>query len=104
MSSTEKKLWGVAGVTTVAVALIAFLSYLYTWELYYKTLPHSADKTAGRVYADNFHGFARYETPSEYLRLHRIEDLSEVFVFLVVGGGVLYEWRVRQPAPPSSRN
>jgi hypothetical protein len=82
----------------VTAAVIAFLSYVYTWNTYYDTLPGSPDKAAGRVYVDNFHGFARYETRGEYARLHTLDHLSEVLVFLLVVGGAIHHWRTRRPS------
>ncbi|MGI0134832.1 MAG: hypothetical protein ACREBW_07745, partial [Candidatus Micrarchaeaceae archaeon] len=41
----------------------------------------------------NFHGFARYETRQEYMRLHTLDHLSEALLIVVVVGAALYEWR-----------
>ena len=86
-------------MTTVALAVAALLSllwYVHIWAVYYDTLPRSPDKVTGRVYPDNFHGIAVYETREERLRLHAVGYLSEALVFLVVSVGLLNEWRARR--------
>ena len=95
MSTAEKRLWRIAGLLVLAGAVITFLSYVYTWKVYYDTLPHSPDKATGRIYADNFHGFARYETRREQARLHTLDDSSEALVFLLILGAALHEWRAK---------
>lgn len=93
MSPSEKKLWRIAAIVTVAAAAIAFLLYIHTWNAYYDTLPSSPDSAAGRIYPDNFHGFARYENRQEYIRLHTLDHLSEALVFLIMAGIAVHEWR-----------
>jgi len=95
MDQLEKELWRLAGVVTVAAAVIAFALYVYMWKTYYSTLPSLPDRTVGRIYVDNFHGFPRYESREEYIRLHSLGRLSEALVFGIMVGVAIYEWRVR---------
>jgi len=96
MGRAEKRFWRIAGTLAILGALTAFLLYIYTWNFYYTTLPGFPDKAAARVYVDNFHGFARYETRGEHARLHAFDQLSEALAFLVVVGGAIHEWRARR--------
>ncbi len=96
MSALEKMLWRIGAAVTIAAAVIAFGLYIYTWNTYYDTLPSSLDRASGRVYVDNFHGFARYENRQEYTRLHTLNDLSEALVLVVLAGVAIHEWRERR--------
>jgi hypothetical protein len=96
MRRTESKIWKVVGIIAIAATVIAFASTLYIWNFYYDTLPHNPDKASGRIYVDNFHGFARYETRQEYARLHILNQLSGGLVALVIIGAAVHDWRRRR--------
>jgi len=96
MSALEKMLWKIGAAVTIAAAVVAFGLYFYTWNTYYDTLPSSPDKASGRVYVDNFHGFARYENRQEYNHLHTLDDLSEALVLVILAGVAIHEWRKRK--------
>lgn len=93
------KFWKVVIIPLVLAAVISQLYYVHLWNVYYDRLPHSPDVAAGRVYADNFHGFARYETREEHFRLHAIDYSSEGLAFVAVLVAVAHEWRLRRGTP-----
>jgi anti-sigma-K factor RskA len=95
----EARVWKGALIALSAAAVLALFSYMALWRAYFDRLPRSPDKVAGRVYADNFHGVAVYETHEERFRLHALENASEVLIALAIVAGVLDDRRVRRFRP-----
>ena len=77
---------------------------VYLWNTYYDTLPSSPDKAAGRVYVDNFHGFARYETRQERFRLHALDNSWSVLTIIFILAEGLREWRLRVKRAAKNRS
>jgi hypothetical protein len=89
-----------------AAFAVTFVWYLYLWSAYYKTLPRFPDKATGSVYADNFHGFVRYETHQQYVRLHTLERCGEALVIVTILAGALSDpdyWQKMGWRYPGSR-
>lgn len=82
-------------VGLLGIALISHFGYVQMWDRYFDTLPHSPSQATGRIYADNFHGVALYETREERIRLHLLDYTSEGLFFLVIAVAGLFEWRSR---------
>ena len=94
MTSIREKLLKIAAVLLIVAGLVGQVWSQRLWDLYFDTLPHSADKAAGRVYLDNnFHGVPVYETSQEHFRLYAVEYSSEALFFLGLVAGAFAEWK-----------
>ena len=107
-SLMQRKVWKVYFLTLAVAALLAMFGYEYLWNQYYETLPSSPDRAAGRIYRDDFHGFARYETRTERFLLRGVGELEMVTVFLIflslIGRQEWREWRNRRArSSPTAR-
>jgi hypothetical protein len=98
------KLWKGVMMALSAAAVLALFSYVVVWSAYFDRLPRFPDRAAGRVYVDNFHGVAVYETCEERFRLHALEDASEALIALAILAGVLADqWARRSGASRRER-
>jgi len=96
MRLNKESVWRIILITLSAAALLSLLSYVLMWNVYWDRLPRSADKVAGRVYVDNFHGVAVYENREERFRLHALGSTSEVLIVATIAAAAIHDWRVRQ--------
>ena len=96
MRIRSSKFWITVLIALAIVAVASQLYDFYVWNVYYDTLPAAPDEPRGRVYADNFHGFVRYETRAEHLRLQILEYVSEGLAVIVILGAATYEWSARR--------
>src|SRR5258708_37926606 len=93
MSLDRRKLWTIARVTVSVATLIDAFWYWHIWNVYYDILPRSPDKASGRVYVDNFHGIAIYETYEERRRLQVLDYSSEALTLIILSGAAVHTWR-----------
>lgn len=90
---TSRLIWKVT-VSSLIVALMIDLFWAWrVWNVYYETLPHSPDPRTGRVYRDNFHGVAIYETGEEHRRLQMFQYSSEGLVVVLLSAAAINQWR-----------
>lgn len=92
----KAKVWKRALVALSVAAILVLFSYMALWDHYWDTLPRSPDQAAGRVYVDNFHGVAVYETRQERFRLHALENASEILIALTAVAGIVWDRKTRR--------
>jgi hypothetical protein len=96
MILNKEKIWQIVLSVLSVAAFVSVFSYAIMWHVYWDRLPRSADKVAGRVYADNFHGVIVYETREESFRLHALENASLALVVITIMAAATHHWIVQQ--------
>ena len=104
MGAKTGRAWTILRIVLLSAIVISVASYVYLWNTYYDALPSSPDKAAGRVYVDNFHGFARYESPKERFRLHALDNSWTALTIIFILAEGLREWRLRVKRAAKNRS